>query len=276
MKKVLLFVLVVGVLFTTLQAQKTNIKFAEIKPMETVPFGYKNLEGQYLMLKLVKLMDIKPNEKRPTVVVFHSGGWTSGSPNRIMGLCENYAQQGMIAIGVQYRLATPDKRTTVLDCVADAQDAMRYIKQNAKQLHVDLDNLHLVGYSAGGHLAMMTQVVEDKSLPKAKSMILFATPFELSAENEVAKLVEDPADIATISPANFLRKKLPFITIFHGTEDQLVPYDSAKDFAKKYKKMKNKVNLITLEGYDHFILRGRKGIKIVADAEAILLENVKK
>lgn len=276
MQKILATLFFLSLVLSCINAQKTNIEFEEIKPMETVPFGYKNLEGEYLMLQLVKLMDIKPNEKRPVVVVFHPGGWTSGNPNLIMGLCQNYAQQGMIAIGVQYRLAKPDKSTTVLDCVADAQDAMRYIKQNAKQLHVDLNNLHVVGYSAGGHLAMMTQVVEDKSLPKAKSMILFATPFELNTDDEVAKLVEDPADIASISPINFLRKKLPPITIFHGTEDKLIPYDTVKDFAKKYKKMKNKVDLITLEGYDHFVLGGRKGIKVVADAEAILLENVKK
>jgi acetyl esterase/lipase len=54
--------------------------------------------------------------------------------------------------------------TTLLD----AQRAMRVIRANAKEYHIDPDKLGILGFSAGGHLAALTSTLFDnKLLPEA-------------------------------------------------------------------------------------------------------------
>lgn len=58
-------------------------------------------------------------------------------------------KQGIAGVILKYRM--PNKHNEVpLD---DAQQAMRYIRQNAKELGIDVNKVGVAGFSAGGHLA---------------------------------------------------------------------------------------------------------------------------
>ena len=48
------------------------------------------------------------------------------------------------------------------DMLLDAQQAIKYVKEHSKEYHIDPDRLGIIGFSAGGHLAMMTTCFSDR------------------------------------------------------------------------------------------------------------------
>ena len=52
------------------------------------------------------------------------------------------------------------------DMLDDAQQAIRYVKEHSEEFKIDPNRLGIMGFSAGGHLAMMTACFPDKEEDK--------------------------------------------------------------------------------------------------------------
>src|SRR5262249_6559933 len=99
--------------------------------------------------------DWKKEDKRPAIVFFFGGGWTSGTVKQFEPQASYLASRGMIAARADYRVksrhdVTPDA------CVEDAKSAVRWLRQNTAMLGVDPDRIVASGGSAGGHIAACT------------------------------------------------------------------------------------------------------------------------
>ncbi len=64
----------------------------------------------------------------------------------------SYAEKGYVCISVNYRLI---KEAPLPACVSDCKNAVRWLRANAEQYHVDPDRIGAFGISAGGHLVSM-------------------------------------------------------------------------------------------------------------------------
>ncbi|WP_249674630.1 alpha/beta hydrolase [Pseudomonas abieticivorans] len=87
----------------------------------------------------------------PWVLFIHGGGWVIGNLDSHDSLCRSLANQsGASVVAVDYRLA-PEHRFPVPldDCLA----ALRFVRDNASQLRLDLGNAVVAGDSAGGNMA---------------------------------------------------------------------------------------------------------------------------
>lgn len=79
-----------------------------------------------------------------------------------------FNNMGIAAIVLQYRM--PDGNPKVP--VSDAEEAIRTVRRNAKQWHIDADDLGIMGFSAGGHLAS-TIATQAKPDARPNFQILF-------------------------------------------------------------------------------------------------------
>lgn len=75
----------------------------------------------------------EPGAKRPAVVFFFGGGWTSGSVTQFSKQAAYLAGRGMVAACADYRVksrhgVTPDA------CVEDAKSAVRWLRASAERL----------------------------------------------------------------------------------------------------------------------------------------------
>lgn len=52
------------------------------------------------------------------------------------------------------------------DMLEDAQQAIKYVKEHSEEYKIDPNRLGIIGFSAGGHLAMMTACFSDKEEDK--------------------------------------------------------------------------------------------------------------
>ncbi|MDB4338470.1 alpha/beta hydrolase [Rubripirellula sp.] len=106
----------------------------------------------------------KHTDKKPVagIILFHGGGWGGGSRQAFSYQCDYFARRGMVAATVTYRLRTKEDRaaltagqSTKRVCIPDVKSAIRWFKQNAKELGVDPNRIVAGGGSAGGHICLL-------------------------------------------------------------------------------------------------------------------------
>ena len=123
---------------------------------------YKTVDGLDLKLDILAHKDIEGDA--PTVVYVHGGDWNKGNKSYIYrplvdDLFQRIIDLGYRVVSVNYRLCRP--QTPVNCAISDAKDAVRWVKQNATQYHLDADKIVLMGTSAGAHISMMAAYSSD-------------------------------------------------------------------------------------------------------------------
>jgi acetyl esterase/lipase len=189
----------------------------------------------------------------PVVVFLHPGGWVMGSPNSFFEDCKYYAKEGQVTVSVEYKFANFLSRSP-MDCVKDVVDALIYLEENAASLGIDMAKLSIVGYSAGAHLALMSQLLPDIKAPVAQQLILYSTPVDLREDKLAPQLVHGEQTLESISPVTYNKKIPSKISMFHGEADFMVSYDFAKSFVAASKEMGNDINLYAYPDVNHFLL----------------------
>lgn len=183
----------------------------------------------------------------PAVVVIHGGAWRQGNKADVRGLSAEFARRGYVAVGPQYRLCPKDPFPAQ---VHDVKAAVRWIKSNAQKYQVDPEHMGAVGFSAGGHLALMLGLTSPSDglegdvkagAPdsRVKAVVNYFGPSDLAASDipDICKpWVKDflggtpaqkPDAAAKASPLTFVSKDDVPVLTFQGTKDPLVPYNQA-------------------------------------------------
>jgi len=106
-------------------------------------------------------------KKYSTFIMIHGGGWgghtifdgeTEWNGDQFGYMARYYAEKGMLAISIDYRLTRESGQVPdygVAECADDCNDAVDYILDRAEEDHIDLENVFVIGESAGGHLTAM-------------------------------------------------------------------------------------------------------------------------
>jgi acetyl esterase/lipase len=240
---------------------KAKIKSGEIKRITRIPKVSDKVDvqldvkyGQELKPLLLDLYSPKGIQKPvPGLIFVHGGSWSGGS-RKIYGFyCQHFAEKGYVAATIDYRLSG---ERAFPGAVRDTKCAVRWMRANAAKLHVDPNQIALIGGSAGGHLAMLAAYSDndDQTLQgtggnymvdaRVQAVIDFYGPVELKADGKNpkspvlkfmgGKTTEDARDqYEKASPINHLTKASPPTLIFHGTVDELVPVAASDMLAAK-------------------------------------------
>jgi len=105
-------------------------------------------------------LTIDPSPKRPFVMLFHGGGFSSGDKQSgdIKDLCIHLAQRGYVCATVNYRIGYNfteyGQYKARYRAIQDGHAAMRYIIQNASTIRIDTSWIFVGGQSAGSLLAL--------------------------------------------------------------------------------------------------------------------------
>lgn len=238
-----------ALLLTTAAAMATDLK-----PNRVVP--YKETPQTELRLHIFNPAGLKKGDKRPAIVFYFGGGWNGGSPSQFYPQAKHLAERGMVAICAEYRV----KKTHSTDpraCVMDAKSAMRWVRKNAKNLGIDSNRLAAGGGSAGGHLAAATATLfwfdepgEDPSVSCVPNALILFNPVYDNSENgygydRVSEYWQE------FSPMHKLKPGMPPTTVFLGTNDDLIPVETAKKFQKIMKDNGDRSDLHLYEGDKH-------------------------
>lgn len=99
---------------------------------------------------------VNSEEKLPTVIYIHGGGWMYGSVDVSERYLGYLASQGFAVMGMNYRLL---QRTDLAGEIQDVFAAMHWLGKYGPERGFDLGRVLVCGDSAGGHLSILTTCV---------------------------------------------------------------------------------------------------------------------
>lgn len=98
----------------------------------------------------------KPKKKLPVIISIHGGGYVYGTKEVYQFYCASLAERGFAVINFNYRLAPKYKFPAPLE---DLNLVIKWMISNADEYNLDMDNVFLVGDSAGAQLASQYGVI---------------------------------------------------------------------------------------------------------------------
>ncbi len=243
---------------------------------------YKTVGSRKLEMHLFNPPGYNPEkDKRPVFLIIHGGGWTGGAPQKYYPMAKHFADKGMLAISLQYRLFNAKAGTTVFDCVKDGRSAVRYLREHADELGIDPNKIVVSGGSAGGHVAVGTALFdkvdengEDLSIPcRPNALVLLNPVIDTSESGYGQKKIGDRWK--ELSPVDHVKPGLPPTIIFHSTGDQVVPFSGAKAFHDRSLAVGNHSELVVHEGGRHgYFIFDEKSYQAVIERIDIFLQNL--
>ena len=206
---------------------------------------------------------------RPTLVYFHGGGWIFGAKAYSILHFLPFLEKGWRVVDVEYRMAS---NSLAPAAVEDTRCALRWVFRNAKQWNFDTSKIVLTGHSAGGHLALITAMLPEKTpLDNAcygdekLNVAAVVNWYGITDVNDVIQGANtknyammwmgsqaNAAEIArSVSPLTYVRPGLPPILTIHGDKDDVVPYSHATRLHEALQKAGVKNQLLTIKNGGH-------------------------
>lgn len=201
----------------------------------------------------------------PTLIFFHGGGWMGGKKETQTPNFIPYLQAGWNVVNVEYRLG----ENTAPNAVDDAMCAIAWVAENADAYNIDLQNIVLTGGSAGGHLALITGLLNAipgshpchagskldikavvnwfgiTDIAKVEQYLRTNLPEDNYAGTWIDGAEKTDSISALYSPVHRVTPQAPPIITLHGALDGIVPYEQATTFHKLLDEAGVKNELVT-------------------------------
>jgi len=213
-----------------------------------------DLDGNPMSL-LMDVITYKDDKTRPCVVYVIGGGFSFAAKERNLYDRYEVAKAGYVVASVQYHVID---NGIYSDAVKDIKEAIRYLRANAKEYGIDVENIAVWGESAGGYLAAMvgttndvkefeegenmeqssdvkatidvyglsdlTKIGADYDEEAANSHFTVASPDGQYIHGKYSGLtsLDKPEIVAKANPINYVDKDDPPFLLFHGTQDKAV------------------------------------------------------
>lgn len=166
--------------------------------------------------KAMKAYVFKPaddGKRHPAILLFHGGAWRLGDAAWTFGRAKEFADDGMVAVCIDYRLSNDG--LSPIDGVEDACAAFAWVRRKADEFHIDVKRVAGYGLSAGGHLvaaaALIPAVRGEKitSDQRPNALLLYSPALNMAHDSYFNYLMKDKGDPAMYSPSEYISKKLP-------------------------------------------------------------------
>jgi len=224
---------------------------------------YKEVDTVQLELEITYPEYLEAGEKYPAIIFFYGGGFKGGTTSQFEPHARFFADRGMIGARVDYRVSSRHG-TTPFEAARDAKSAIRFIRKHAGDLQIDPNRIVASGGSAGGHLAAATGTLkgydeenEDLAISsRPNALVLFNPVFDNGpggyGYDRIGEAFKD------FSPLHNLREGMPPAVVFLGTEDKLIPVETARYFKTVMEKVGSRCDLFLYEGEGHGFFNYRR------------------
>ncbi|MHB9026536.1 MAG: alpha/beta hydrolase fold domain-containing protein [Armatimonadota bacterium] len=203
-------------------------------------------------LKLDIYLPEQVTGKLPVAVWIHGGGWAAGSKDGAPTMY--WALRGYAGVSINYRLS---QQAIFPAQIHDCKAAIRWLRANAAQYHLDPDHIGVWGGSAGGHLVALLgtsggvkELEGDLGNPQYSSQVQAVCDFfgptdflqEVGQPSNIdrakpncpeARLIggplqENPEKVARANPISYASFDDPPFLILHGDKDMTVPLNQSQ------------------------------------------------
>ncbi len=217
---------------------------------------YKQIDTTKLSMEVFYPKKLDSSKSYPAMVFFFGGGWQGGTTSQFKNHATYFSKRGLICFLVDYR--TKNKHnTTPFESLKDAKSAIRFIRKNASTFNINPTKIIASGGSAGGHLAAATAVITEYNddrddlsfscIPNA--LVLFNPVIDNGPGGYGYERIG--AEYKSFSPLHNLKKGAPPTLLFLGTNDDLIPVETAKYYKTVMEKVGSRCELRLYEDEGH-------------------------
>jgi acetyl esterase/lipase len=192
-------------------------------------------------------------------LLFHGGGWSAGAPDWTFASARRYADLGLVAVSIQYRLS--NETVTPIDALADVCSAFQWVRAQAAALGVDPRRVAASGISAGGHLAAVAATIGCGNAEGGygnggpDALVLWSPALDVSGDGHFRRLLRGRAAVVAYSPVEHVRPRMPPVHIVHGERDTLTPLSGARRFCERVTAGGGHCELVVYPGLGHLLTR---------------------
>ena len=224
-KYFIVFISVLLLPFYLLSQERYSISsFDEIN---TETYTYATKDGEDLKLDIY-LPQADAEFERATIIYLHGGGFSSGKRDSedIKQFCNQMSGYGYVVASISYRLTRKDKESAFgCDCPAedklntflwaaqDVQDATFFLIQNREQFGINPQKIILAGSSAGAEAVLNAAYLPPMCYGLDSGPVSYAGVISMAGAIPDTVVIYDESAIPSM--------------LFHGTDDNLVPYATA-------------------------------------------------
>ena len=200
---------------------------------------------------------------RPAVVFIHGGGFTGGdkAEYRSASVSADLCRAGYVVVSCNYVLGPKSKEGVWPQNIADCRNAVRWVREHAKELGVNPDKIAVAGGSAGGYLALMVGLSDDKAGPggdptakvsaKVSAVIDMYGVVNFSKHGKGDVVGATAAEQKAYLPELQCDPQDPAVLILHGTADTTVDIAQSDAMAKALRAAKVPHEYVVVDGAPH-------------------------
>lgn len=207
----------------------------------------------------------------PTLVYIHGGGWLGGNKNQITPFIIPYLERGWNVVNVEYRKGEGTAPAAVDDCMM----AVQWIVRHSRDFNIDPQRIVISGESAGGHLALITGMLNSISGShkyysgdslKIIAIVNWYGVTDIAGTDNFYKKQNQQSNYASIwvgntermdsisnafSPVKRITSSTPPIITIHGRKDSVVPFEQAVELHEMLNKAGIKNELVSIADGKH-------------------------
>ncbi len=233
------------------------------------------------------------DSKRPALLHLHGGSWVM-SFKRFQGipLLTHLAANGWVVFNADYRLSPG---VAFPEHLHDVKRAIAWIRENADTLGVDAKFIAVSGGSAGGHLATLAALTQNKTAlqpgfeqadTSVQAALSFYGVYDFSSDARSRHFLERVEHVVmqvprsgndehyqNASPIACVNKYAPPFFIVHGDKDTMTPVQDARRFVERLRAVSEQpVIYVEVQGANHNfdLLPSMRSVSIVEGAERFL------
>ncbi len=219
-------------------------------------YQYKQIDTTQLFIEVHNPDQFDSSKNYPGLIFFFGGGWNGGNRYHFLEHANYFSKRGIVCFLADYRTRNKHK-TTPFESLKDAKSAMRFIRKNASKFRIDPNRIIAAGGSAGGHLAAATAFIQAfndasddlsvSSVPNA--LVLFNPVIDNGPGGYGYERIGEA--YKSFSPLHNIKKGAPPTIFFLGTNDALIPVETAQYYKIVMEKVGSRAELHLYEGQAH-------------------------
>lgn len=242
---------------------------------------YSTATGVDIKLDIVRPMtwETDTESRFPLVVFIQGSAWHFPNTNFEMAQLSMLAQKGYVVATITHRNIEEGHPAPAF--LQDAKTAVRFLRTNAAEYHIDTDRVYAFGTSSGGNTALLLGLTGDmeefrtSEYPDVSDHVdavidcfgptnimdfLEGVPAEMLQNMPEDSLFcqfcggkFDPEILKKMSPINYVtegREYVPFL-IAHGDADPVVSIKQSEKMVKRLEECGADVSFVVVEGAEH-------------------------